>query len=69
MANFAVFINDITFSICFIHVPITLSFVACVASVSALVRRERWDESKNKGMTGDGKGKEGNACYAGYFTG
>ena len=25
--------------------------VACVASVSARVRRESWDESKKKGMT------------------
>ena len=36
--------------------------LACVASVSARVRRERWDESKKKGMTGEGKGKEGTAC-------
>ena len=35
---------------------------ACVASVSARVRRERWDESKKKGMTGEGEGREGNAC-------
>ena len=47
-SKFAVFINDITFSNFFILVPITLSSVACVASVSARVRRERWDESKKK---------------------
>ena len=36
--------------------------VACVASVSARVCRESWDESKKKkGMTWDGEGKEGNA--------
>ena len=29
--------------------------VACVASVSARVRRESWDESKKKGMTGEAK--------------
>ena len=42
------------------------SQLACVASVSARVRRERWDESKKKkkGMTGEGEGegREGNAC-------
>ena len=37
-------------------------FLACVASVSARVRRERWDESKKKGMTGEGEGREGKAC-------
>ena len=38
--------------------------VACVASVSARVRRESWEESKKKGVTGEGEGegKEGNAC-------
>ena len=30
--------------------------LACVASVSTRVRRERWDESKKKGMTGEGRG-------------
>ena len=34
-------------------------YLACVASVSARVRRERWDESKKKGMTGEEEGKEG----------
>ena len=33
--------------------------LACVASVSARVCRESWDESKKKGMTGEGEGKEG----------
>ena len=33
--------------------------VACVASVSARVHRERRDERKKKGMTGEGEGKEG----------
>ena len=36
--------------------------VACVASVSARVRRESWEESKKKGVTGEWEGKEGNAC-------
>ena len=36
--------------------------VACVASVSARVRRESCEESKKKGVTGKGEGKEGNAC-------
>ena len=36
--------------------------VACVASVSARVCRESWEESKKKGVTGEGEGKEGNAC-------
>ena len=36
--------------------------LACAASVSAQVRREIWDESKKKGMTGEGEGREGNAC-------
>ena len=37
--------------------------VACVASVSARVRRESWEESKKKkGVTREGEGKEGNAC-------
>ena len=32
-------------------------FVACIASVSARVRRESWDESKKKkGMRGEGEG-------------
>ena len=34
------------------------SKLACVASVSARVRRERWDESKKKGMTGEEEGRE-----------
>ena len=33
--------------------------LACVASVSARVRRERWDESKKKRNDGGG-GEEGN---------
>ena len=41
-------------------VPKTL---ACIASVSARVRQESWDEGKKKkGMRGEGKGSEGNAC-------
>ena len=36
--------------------------VACVASVSARVRRENWDESKKRGMRGEGR--EGNATQA-----
>ena len=32
--------------------------IACVASVSSRVRRESWDESKKKGMTGEGEGNE-----------
>ena len=32
------------------------STLACVASVSARVSRESWDESKKKGMTGEGEG-------------
>ena len=36
--------------------------LACIAIVSTRVRRQRLDESKKKGMTGEGKGKEGNAC-------
>ena len=44
-------------------------FVACIASVSARVRRESWDESKKNRNEGGG-GRErynstGNACYAG----
>ena len=31
-------------------------FVACIASVSARVRRESWGESKKKGMRGEGEG-------------
>ena len=34
-------------------------FIACVASVSSRVRRVSWDESKKKGMTGEGEGNEG----------
>ena len=43
--------------------PLITLTVACVASVSARVRRESWDESKKKkkGMTWEGEGKEGNA--------
>ena len=36
--------------------PIAI-YIACVASVSARVRRELWDESKKKGMTGRGRGQ------------
>ena len=36
--------------------------VACVASVPARVRPESVEESKKKGVTGEGEGKEGNAC-------
>ena len=36
--------------------------LACVASVSARVRRESWEESK-KGMTGEGEGKEGTTFF------
>ena len=36
--------------------------VACEASVSARVRRENWDESKKRGMRGEGR--EGNATQA-----
>ena len=35
--------------------------VACVASVSARVRRESWEESIKRN-DGGGEGKEGNAC-------
>ena len=35
--------------------PIAI-YIACVTSVSARVRRERWDESKKIGMTGKGEG-------------
>ena len=38
---------------------IVRSMIACVASVSSRVRRESWDESKKKGMTGEGEGNEG----------
>ena len=42
--------------------------VACVASVSSRVRRESWDESKKRGLTGEGEGNKFllDACYAGY---
>ena len=40
--------------------------LACVASVSARVRRESWDESKKKGMTGKGRGKK-EICSLYYF--
>ena len=37
--------------------------LACVASVSARVRREKLGrEQKKKGMTGEGEGEERNAC-------
>ena len=36
--------------------------VACEASVSTRVRRENWDESKKRGMKGEGR--EGNATQA-----
>ena len=32
--------------------------LACIASVSARVQGESWDESKKKGMTGEGEGRE-----------
>ena len=35
--------------------------LTCIASVSAQVRRENWDERKKKGMRGEGEGSEGNA--------
>ena len=38
--------------------------VACVASVSARVRRENWDESKKEEWGGEGEGREGNAKQA-----
>ena len=37
--------------------------LACVASGSARVRRENWNESKKRN---EGGGGAGNACYAGY---
>ena len=42
--------------------PLITLTVACVASVSARVCRESWDESKKKGMRREGEGSEGNAC-------
>ena len=38
--------------------------LACVASVSARVRREKLgrEQKKKNEMTGEGEGKEGNAC-------
>ena len=48
-----------------ILIPEIVTWLACVASVSARVRQEHWDESnKKKGMTGEGEGqgREGNAC-------
>jgi len=37
--------------------------IACIASVSARICRERWDESKKKKRKeGGGEGSEGNAC-------
>ena len=53
-----------------------MCIIACVASVSARVRRERRDESKKKRNDGRGGGERtnfslnnsiGNACYAGYY--
>ena len=39
------------------------SVLACIASVSAGVCRESWDERvEKKGTTGEGEGREGNAC-------
>ena len=32
--------------------------LTCIASVSARVRGKSWDESKKKGMTGEGEGRE-----------
>ena len=41
------------------HEILSSSKIACVASVSSRVRRESWDESKNKERTGEGEGNEG----------
>ena len=38
--------------------------VACVASVSARVRRENWDGSNKREMKGKWEGREGNATQA-----
>ena len=46
--------------VCFLIKSRFCHSLACVASVSARVRRERRDESKRKGMTGEEK--EGTAC-------
>lgn len=43
------------------YYPLVSLALTFLASVSARVHRESWDESKKKGMTGDGDGKEGNA--------
>ena len=40
----------------FLSSEVKVSVLACVASVSSRVRRESWDESKEKGMTGEGEG-------------
>ena len=32
--------------------------ITCIASVSARVHRESWDESKKQGMTGEGEGEK-----------
>ena len=39
------------FKICLRARKVSGRFVACVASVSARVRREGWDKNKKKGMT------------------
>ena len=46
----------------FRRLHLTASWVACVASVSTRVRREKMGREQKKGMTGEGEGKEGNAC-------
>ena len=38
-------------------------FVACVAIVSSRVLLESWDESKKKGMKGEGEGREENPTF------
>ena len=51
-----------------------LTSLHCVASISARVRRESWEESKKKRNDGGGGGERRNrnnsivnACYAGYL--
>ena len=41
-----------------------LNKLACVVSVSARVRRENWDKSGKKWLTGEGEGKDGNAVFS-----
>ena len=43
----------------FKHKINTITSPACIASVSARVRRESWDESKKKGMRGEREGSKG----------